>query len=65
MKFKIISFNKNEQKAVLHLAAEKGNLEIIKLLLKKEDIDVNIEDSHGKKQIDYSQNYEIKQLLSK
>ena len=65
MKFKIISFNKNEQKAVLHLAVEKGNLEIIKLLLKKEDIDVNIEDSHGKKPIDYSQNYEIKQLLSK
>ena len=29
------------------------------------DIDINIEDNHGKKPIDYSENYEINQLLSK
>ena len=54
-----------EQEAVLHLAAKIGNLEIIKLLLEKKEIDINIEDSHGKKPIDYSENHEIKQLLSK
>ena len=52
-----------EEKAALHLAVEIGNLEIIKLLLEKKDID--IKDSHGKKPIDYSENHEIKQLLSK
>ena len=57
--------NQIEQKTALHLAAEIGNLEIIKILLNKKDIDINIEDSHGKKPIDYSENHEIKQLLSK
>ena len=54
-----------EQKVALHLAVEIGKSEIIKLLLEKEEIDINIEDSHGKKPIDYSDNHEIKQLLSK
>ena len=49
----------------MHLAVEIGNLGIIKLLLEKKDIDINIKDSHGKKPIDYSENHEIKQLLSK
>ena len=53
------------QNTALHLAAEIGNLEIIKLLLEKKEIDINIEDSHGRKPIDYSINNEIKQLLSK
>ena len=53
------------QNTALHLAAEIGNLEIIKLLLEKKEIDINIEDSHGKRPIDYSENHEIKQLLSK
>ena len=53
------------QNTALHLAAEIGNLEIIKLLLEKKEIDINIEDSHGRKPIDYSKNNEIKQLLSK
>ena len=57
--------NQIEQKTALHLAAEIGNLEIIKLLLEKKEIVINIEDSQGKKPIDYSENYEIKQLLSK
>ena len=57
--------NHLEQKAALHLAVEIENLEIIKLLLEKKEIDINIEDSHGKKPIDYSENHEIKQLLSK
>ena len=74
IKFKIIFFNEiqdlsrnhqMEQKAALHLAVKIRNLKIIKLLLKKKDIDINIEDNHGKKPIDYSENHEIKQLLSK
>lgn len=49
--------------AVLHLASKRGNLEIIKLILKREDIDINIKDSQGKKPFDYSANHEIRQLL--
>ena len=72
--FKIISFNwiQNrsdnkpiEQKAALHLAVEKENIEIIKLLLENKYIDINIKDGKGKKPIDYSENHDIKQLLSK
>ena len=74
IKFKIFSFNTItnhsgnnhfEKATALHLAVERRNLEIIKLLLQKEEIDINIEDSQGKKPIDYSENDEIKQLLSK
>ena len=78
MKFKIIFLNYIQNhifewnfniiiiyKTALHLAAEIGNLEIKKILLNKKDIDINIEDSHGKKPIDYSEWYWIKQLLSK
>ena len=60
-------FSNNSQihaKTALHLAAEMGDLEIIKLLLEKKEIDINIEDSQGKKPIDYSENNEIKKLLS-
>ena len=57
--------NQIKQKTALHLAVEIRNLEIIKLLLQNKEIDINIEDSHGKKPIDYSENHEIKQLLSK
>lgn len=55
----------NEQKAPLHLASEIGDIEIIKLLLEKKEVDINIEDDQGKKPIDYSENQEIKYLLSK
>lgn len=48
----------------LHLASQRRNLEIIKLLLEKKEIDIHIEDYHGKKPIDYSTNDEIKRLLS-
>ena len=48
----------------MHLAVEKGYLEIIKLLLKNKEIDINIENDKGKKPIDYATNDEIKQLLS-
>lgn len=41
------------------------NLKIIKLLLEKKEIDINIEDGQGKKPIDYSENIEIKHLLLK
>ena len=67
MKFKIISLNNILiliYKAVLHLAVEKENKEIIRLLLKRNDIDTNIEDSQGRKPIDYSSNDEIRLLLS-
>ena len=52
-------------KSALHLAAQNRNLSIIKLLLTHEKININIQDSQGKKPIDYSKNIEIKQLLSK
>ena len=55
----------NLYKAVLHLASQMENIEIIKLLLKKEGININIEDIQGKKPIEYSENHEIKKLLSK
>ena len=51
-------------KTVLHFAVQISNTEIVKLLLVKKDININIEDSQGKKPIDYAKNDEIKQLLS-
>ena len=57
--------NQTEINAPLHLAAKIGNIEIIRLLLGKKDICINIEDKCGKKPIDYAKNQEIKQLLSK
>ena len=47
------------------MATERENHEIIKLLLEKKEIDINIADSYGIKPIDYSENNEIKQLFSK
>lgn len=38
---------------------------IINLLLKMKGIDVNLEDSNGKKPIDYSKDDQIRRLLSK
>ena len=38
-------------KTALHLAVERGNLEMIKLLREKKDVDINVEYSHGKKQL--------------
>ena len=51
------------EKSALHLAAEIGDLGILKLLLEKKDIDTNIEDSQGKKAIDYSKDEKVIQLL--
>lgn len=68
MKFKIISFYrilKYFYKTCLHFAVEKGYLEIIKLLLKSNGININVKDDQGKKPIDYANNDEIKQLLKK
>lgn len=56
MQFKIIFINiiqdignccikKETKKTVLHLAVEKGNLEIIKLLLQNKSIDINVVDN--------------------
>lgn len=59
MKFQYILY-----KTILHLAVEINNLEIIKLLLGMKEIDINIEDSEGKKPIDYAKNDVIKKLLS-
>ena len=74
IKFKIISLNEIQNlviqnhiihTTVLHLAAQKENFSIIKLLIIKKGIDINIKDSQGKRPIEYSENFEIKQLLSK
>ena len=62
--FHIQGNNPIEVKTALHLAAEKNDIEIIKLLLERKDIDINITDGQGKKPIDYSNNFEIRQLLS-
>ena len=51
-------------KTPLHLASEKGYLEIIKLLLKNKRIDIHAKDDQGKKQTDYATNNEIKQILN-
>ena len=56
--------NFNLQQTALHLAVEKDNLEIVKLLLGKKDIDINLVDLQGKKPIDYSKSSEVRQLLS-
>ena len=48
---------------VLHAAVKANNLEIVKLLLVKKEIDINIKDSHGKEPIHYSKSDKIKQLL--
>ena len=47
----------------MHLAVEKGNLEIVKLLIKNKRIDINTKDGENRKPIDYATNDEIKQLL--
>ena len=39
MKFKIFFFN---EKAALHIAVEKGNIELIKILLSNPNIDINL-----------------------
>ena len=57
--------NRNlEAKTALHRASELGDLKIIKYLLEKKEININIEDHQGKKPIDYSKNDEIRQLFS-
>ena len=48
----------------MHLAVEIDNIAITKLLLEQKDIDINLEDSKGRKPIDYSKNDEIKKLFS-
>lgn len=37
-----MKYKNNTQKSALHIAVEKDNLEIVKLLLKQPNIDVNI-----------------------
>lgn len=48
----------------LHLAVQKNNIEIVKLLMEKKEIDVNITDYSEKKPIDYSENDKITELLT-
>ena len=52
MKFKIISFDEIKAyfyKTPLYLAIEKENIEIIKLLLNKENVDVNLNKTESSK----------------
>ena len=61
----VLNIEGDENKiAALHIAVMNGNVEIIKLLLGKKDININIEDSQGKKPIDYTNDPEIINLLS-
>lgn len=52
-------------KTALHLAVQNNSTDIVKLLLENKKIDIDIEDSHGKKPLEYSKNDEIRQLLNK
>ena len=45
---------KYDGRTPLHIAADMDNISIIKLLLEKKDIDINLEDLNGKKPVDYS-----------
>ena len=65
MTFKIIYFKDDIlEKTSLHLAVEKDDIEIVKLLLQHKDIDINVEDNKGNKPINYAKSDSIKQLLS-
>ena len=50
-------------KTALHCAVENDDIEIVKLLLEKKNIDINAIDTICKKPIEYSQSEEVKQLL--
>ena len=66
MKFKkyhLIKFKITFYKTPLHLAVERQNIEIVRLLLKNKNININIKDEQGRKPIDYTTHNEIKQLL--
>ncbi len=63
---KELNINKKHKiRTVLHLAVKKENIDIIKDLLDREDINRDILDEKKKKAIDYVQNDQIIQLLSK
>ena len=49
----------------LHMAVQTGCIEIIKLLLEHKSIDIQIDDGQGKLPIDYTDNSETKELLTK
>lgn len=48
----------------LHIAVKNGNVEIVKLLLENDNIDVDATDEQGRKAIDISSNQSITDLLS-
>lgn len=52
-------------KTCLHSAVQRGDVEIVKMLLQNKNIKLNVVDNFQKKPIDYADNYEeIKQLLT-
>ena len=53
----------HEQKASLHKAVELANYEIIALLLRQPNIDINVKDEKGFIPIDYTQDDQIKQMF--
>ena len=66
MKFKSLQFDYvtiGFYETALHAAVKSGSPEIIKLLLGKKGIDVDIKDSNGKKPIDYSKNDNIRLMF--
>ena len=67
MKFIIIYCDEIQQKfyeTPLHHAVKKENIEIIKLLLENNEINIHIKDDHHKEPIEYTNNNEIKQMLN-
>ena len=57
------SYQQIHAETALHLAAQQGDIEIVKRLLEEKNIDINIEDEQGKKPIDYTKNDEIRKLF--
>lgn len=53
-----------EHRTPLHLAVLMKNIEIIKLLLNHDGIDINAVNKDGKKPIDYTDDDEIKKLIN-
>lgn len=51
-------------RSALHLASERGHLDIVSLLINSTCVDVNARDSFGKKAVDVAQNEQVRALLS-
>lgn len=54
----------SDGRSSLHLASERGHLEIVSLLINSTCVDVNARDNSGKKAVDVAKNDQVRALLS-